>query len=109
MASLRVIPVSDLTQRVRFSPIAGLALVVYGTLRVVSLVTTVVLFRHWRFHGVHPQLWGWLAYGYDAGWYHRLETRWYAVPAGVMPPYSWFPGYPGVVDAVAWALPAILV
>jgi len=102
VTSLRVISVSDRAQPVRVPPTMAQALLVYGALRVVSLATTAFLLRHGRFQGLHANLWGWLAYGYDAGWYHRLETKWYASPPGVIPPYSWFPGYPAVIDAVAW-------
>jgi hypothetical protein len=94
----------------RLSPgVAGM--LVFAGIRVLSLVIAALLLRNGSFREVrHWSALRWMRAA-DAGNYQAIAAHGYTYPAGQLAHasvFSWFPGYPAVIDSVAW-LPGVTI
>lgn len=86
------------------SALAAYGMLIYAAARVLGLVVAALLLRRGRFQGLHLSL-AHLIVSWDGGRYLIIATHWYVYPAGDRYPDSilaWFPGYPAVIDTIAW-------
>jgi hypothetical protein len=87
-------------------PFAGM--LIYAGIRVIGLVIMAVALRHGKFAIVHWSLLHLLGSA-DGNHYMAIAAHGYIYPAGRLAHasvFSWFPGYPALIDTVAW-LPGV--
>jgi len=83
-------------------------MLIYAGIRVAGVALTAVALRHGNFRIVHWSLMRWLGSA-DGGHYLAIAAHGYTYPAGQLAHasvFSWFPGYPALIDAIAW-LPGV--
>ena len=83
---------------------------IYAGIRLLSVAMTAFMLQHGKYRAPHWSLFRW-ARSSDGGWYHTIATHGYAYPPGDLAHasvFSWFPGYPAVIDSIAW-LPGVTV
>jgi hypothetical protein len=83
---------------------------IYAGLRVLGVVIAAFLLRRGRYLRRHWSLVRWMRSA-DGGHYRAIALHGYAYPAGQLAHasvFSWFPGYPAVIDSIAW-LPGVTV
>ena len=89
-------------------PLAGT--LIYVGIRLVSVVMTAFLLGSGNYQRRHWSLIRWMRSS-DGGHYRDIAAHGYAYPAGQLAHasvFSWFPGYPAAIDALAW-LPWITI
>ncbi|MGD0069286.1 MAG: hypothetical protein ABSB76_38435 [Streptosporangiaceae bacterium] len=83
-------------------------MLIYAAIRLTGLALTAVALRHGNYRVVHWSLLHWLGSA-DGHHYMAIAAHGYTYPAGQLARaavFSWFPGYPALIDAVAW-LPGV--
>jgi hypothetical protein len=89
-------------------PVAGT--LIYAGIRLVSVVIIAIMLGHGRYRLLHWSLIRW-ARSSDGGHYRDIAAHGYTYPAGQLAHasvFSWFPGYPAVIDSIAW-MPGITI
>jgi hypothetical protein len=89
-------------------PLAGT--LIYVAIRLVSVAITAFMLRHGKYWQRHWSLLRWMRSS-DGGHYRAIAAHGYAYPPGQLAHasvFSWFPGYPAAIDALAW-LPWITI
>jgi hypothetical protein len=83
-------------------------MLIYAGIRAAGVALTAVALRSGNFRIVHWSLMRWLGSA-DGGHYLAIAAHGYTYPAGQLAHasvFSWFPGYPALIDAIAW-LPGV--
>jgi hypothetical protein len=83
---------------------------IYAGIRVLSVAMTAFVLRHGQYRKTHWSLVRW-ARSSDGGWYRTIAAHGYTYPPGDLAHasvFSWFPGYPAVIDSIAW-LPGVTI
>ena len=91
-------------------PLGLTGTLIYAGIRLLSVAMTAILLRHGKYRAPHWSLIRW-ARSSDGGWYHTIATHGYTYPPGDLAHasvFSWFPGYPAVIDSIAW-LPGVTI
>jgi hypothetical protein len=89
-------------------PVTGV--LIYAGIRVLSVALAAFLLGHGAYQGRHWSLIRFLRSS-DGGHYQYIAEHGYTYPPGQLAHasvFSWFPGYPAVIDALAW-LPFITI
>ena len=89
-------------------PVTGT--LIYAGIRLVSVVITAFMLGHGRYRLLHWSLIRWMRSS-DGGHYRAIAAHGYTYPVGQLAHasvFSWFPGYPAVIDSIAW-LPGITI
>jgi len=93
----------------RLSPgVAGM--LVFAGIRALSVAIAALLLGHGNYQLRHWSVVQWMKAA-DGGHYQAIAEHGYAYPAGQLAHasvFSWFPGYPAVIDSVAW-LPGVTI
>jgi len=90
--------------------LALIGVLIYAGIRVFGVAIVAFMLRHGRYRGNHWTLVRWMKAA-DGGHYRAIAIHGYAYPAGQLAHasvFSWFPGYPAVIDTIAW-LPGLTV
>jgi len=83
-------------------PLAGT--LIYLVIRLVSVAITAFLLGQGQYRMRHWSLLRWMRSS-DGGHYHDIAAHGYAYPAGQLAHasvFSWFPGYPALIDSLTW-------
>lgn len=91
-------------------PVPVLGVIVYAGIRVLSVALTAVALRHGIYLTRHRSLVQYSRSG-DGGHYWFIAVHGYAYPAGQLAHasgFSFFPGYPALIDSLAW-LPGVTI
>ena len=83
-------------------PLAGT--LIYLGIRLVSVAITAFLLAHGQYRMRHWSLLRWMRSS-DGGHYRDIAAHGYAYPPGQLAHasvFSWFPGYPALIDSLAW-------
>jgi hypothetical protein len=83
-------------------PLTGV--VVYAGIRLVSVTIIAFMIGHGRYRRRHWSLLQWIGSS-DGRHYRDIAAHGYAYPPGQLAHasvFSWFPGYPAAIDALAW-------
>jgi hypothetical protein len=91
-------------------PVPAAGALSYAGIRVISLVMAAFLLRHGKYRLRGWSLIRWMRSS-DGGHYRSIAAHGYAYPPGQLTHasvFSWFPGYPAAIDALAW-LPWITI
>jgi hypothetical protein len=80
------------------------AMAVFAASRLITVFTAVYLLPLGEFRSIHRSLWGWMVHSFDSNWYAIVAAHGYPstdamAKAGL---FKWFPGYPAVIDSIAW-------
>jgi hypothetical protein len=89
-------------------PLAGA--LIYAGIRLLGVVITAFMLGHGQYRLRHWSLLRWMRSN-DGGHYQAIAAHGYAYPPGQLAHasvFSWFPGYPAVIDSIAW-LPVITI
>ncbi len=89
-------------------PLAGT--LIFAGIRVLSVVIAAFLLGHGKYHLRDWSLVRWMRSS-DGGHYYAIAAHGYTYPAGQLAHasvFSWFPGYPAVIDSIAW-LPGVTI
>src|SRR5208282_1578799 len=89
-------------------PVTGM--LVFAGIRVLSVAVAAFLLGHGKYQLVHWSLVRW-ARSSDGGHYWAIAEHGYTYPPGQLAHasvFSWFPGYPAVIDSIAW-LPDVTI
>ncbi len=89
-------------------PLAGT--LIYAGIRLFGVAITAFMLGHGTYRLRHWSLLRWMRSN-DGGHYQAIAAHGYAYPPGQLAHasvFSWFPGYPAVIDAIAW-LPVITI
>jgi hypothetical protein len=89
-------------------PVTGM--LIFAAIRVVSVAFAAVLLRHGKYQLRHWSVVRWMRAS-DGGHYTAIAAHGYTYPAGQLAHasvFSWFPGYPAVIDSIAW-LPGVTI
>src|SRR5271166_4313742 len=89
-------------------PTSGM--LIYAGIRVLSVAIAAFLLGHGKYQLVHWSLVRWMRSS-DGGHYAAIAAHGYTYPAGQLAHasvFSWFPGYPAVIDSIAW-LPGVTI
>ena len=89
-------------------PVAGV--LIYAGIRALSVLIAAFLLRHGQYRQRGGSLVRWMSSS-DGGHYQAIAGHGYTYPAGQLAHasvFSWFPGYPGAIDAIAW-LPGVTI
>jgi hypothetical protein len=89
-------------------PVAGT--LIYAGIRLLGVAVTAFLLGHGTYRLRHWSLLRWMRSN-DGGHYQAIAARGYTYPPGQLAHasvFSWFPGYPAVIDSIAW-LPVITI
>ena len=89
-------------------PTSGM--LIYAGIRVLSVAIAAFLLGHGKYQLVHWSLVRWMRSS-DGGHYTAIAAHGYAYPAGQLAHasvFSWFPGYPALIDCIAW-LPGVTI
>ncbi len=85
-------------------------MLIYAGIRVLSVAIAAFLLRHGKYQLLHWSLVRWMRSS-DGGHYTAIAAHGYAYPAGQLAHasvFSWFPGYPALIDCIAW-LPGVTI
>ena len=83
-------------------PVAGM--LIYAGIRVLSVAIAAFMLGHGQYQLRHWSLLRWMTSS-DGGHYRAIALHGYTYPAGQLAHasvFSWFPGYPALIDALAW-------
>ncbi|HMI26244.1 MAG TPA: hypothetical protein VK594_17305 [Streptosporangiaceae bacterium] len=83
-------------------PVAGT--LIYAGIRLVSVAMIAFMLGHGNYRRRHWSLLQWMGSS-DGGHYRDIAAHGYAYPPGQLAHasvFSWFPGYPAAIDALAW-------
>lgn len=89
-------------------PVTGM--LIYAGIRVLGVAITAFLLEHGKYQLRHWSLIRWMRSS-DGGHYGAIAAHGYTYPAGQLAHasvFSWFPGYPAVIDSIAW-LPGVTI
>ena len=89
-------------------PVTGM--LIYAGIRVLSVAIAAFLLGHGKYRLLHWSLVRWMRSS-DGGHYTAIAAHGYTYPAGQLAHasvFSWFPGYPAVIDSIAW-LPGVTI
>jgi hypothetical protein len=89
-------------------PVAGV--LIYAGIRAFSVAITAYLLGHGQYRLRGWSLVRWMRSS-DGGHYQAIAAHGYTYPAGQLAHasvFSWFPGYPAVIDSIAW-LPGVTI
>jgi hypothetical protein len=89
-------------------PVTGT--LIYAGIRVLGVAITAFMLGHGKYRLVHWSLLRWMRSS-DGGHYRAIAAHGYTYPPGQLAHasvFSWFPGYPALIDAIAW-LPWITI
>src|SRR6266700_3703679 len=89
-------------------PVAGM--LIYAGIRLVSVAIVAIVLGHGQYRLLGWSLVRWMRSS-DGGHYRAIAEHGYTYPAGQLAHasvFSWFPGYPAVIDSIAW-LPWITI
>ncbi len=89
-------------------PVTGM--LIYAGIRVLGVAITAFLLGHGKYQLRHWSLVRWMRSS-DGGHYAAIAAHGYTYPAGQLAHasvFSWFPGYPAVIDSIAW-LPGVTI
>ena len=93
----------------RLTPaVAGM--LIYAGIRLLGVAITAFMLGHGKYRLRHWSLVQWMGSS-DGHHYAAIAAHGYAYPAGQLAHasvFSWFPGYPALIDAIAW-LPGVTV
>jgi hypothetical protein len=87
-------------------PVTGM--LIFAGIRLLGVVVAAFLLRHGRYQLRHWSLVRWMRAA-DGGHYLAIAAHGYTYPAGQLAHasvFAWFPGYPAVIDSIAW-LPGV--
>jgi hypothetical protein len=85
-------------------------MLIFAGIRVLSVAIAALLLGHGKYRLVHWSLVRWMRSS-DGGHYTAIAAHGYTYPAGQLAHasvFSWFPGYPAVIDSIAW-LPGVTI
>jgi hypothetical protein len=85
-------------------------MLIFAGIRVLSLAIAAFLLGHGKYQLVHWSLVRWMRSS-DGGNYTSIAVHGYTYPAGQLAHashFAWFPGYPAVIDSIAW-LPGVTI
>lgn len=83
---------------------------IYAGIRVLSVAVTAFILGHGSYRLRHWSLIRWMRSS-DGGHYQAIAAHGYTYPAGQLAHasvFSWFPGYPALIDSLAW-LPGVTI
>ena len=89
-------------------PVTGM--LIFAGIRVLSVAIAAFLLGHGKYRLPHGSLIRWMRSN-DGGHYTAIAAHGYTYPAGQLAHasvFSWFPGYPAVIDSIAW-LPGVTI
>ncbi len=89
-------------------PVTGM--LIFAGNRVLTVAVTAFLLGHGKYRLRHWSLVRWMRSS-DGGHYWAIAAHGYTYPAGQLDHasvFSWFPGYPAVIDSLAW-LPGVTI
>src|SRR6266566_3037662 len=89
-------------------PVAGM--LIYAGIRLVSVAIVAIVLGHGQYRLLGWSLVRWMRSS-DGGHYRAIAEHGYTYPAGQLAHasvLSWFPGYPAVIDSIAW-LPGVTI
>ena len=89
-------------------PVTGM--LIFAGIRVLSVAVAAFLLGHGKYQLLHWSLIRWMRSS-DGGHYWSIAAHGYTYPAGQLAHasvFSWFPGYPAVIDSIAW-LPGVTI
>ena len=89
-------------------PVTGM--LTFAGIRVLGVAVTIFLLGHGKYQLRHWSLIRWMKSS-DGGNYWAIAAHGYTYPAGQLAHasvFSWFPGYPAVIDSIAW-LPGVTI
>ncbi len=89
-------------------PVTGM--LIFAGIRVLSVAVAAFLLGHGKYQLRHWSLVRWMRSS-DGGHYWSIAAHGYTYPAGQLAHasvFSWFPGYPAVIDSIAW-LPGVTI
>ena len=89
-------------------PVTGM--LTFAGIRVLGVAVTIFLLGHGKYQLRHWSLIRWMKSS-DGGHYGAIAAHGYTYPAGQLAHasvFSWFPGYPAVIDSIAW-LPGVTI
>ena len=89
-------------------PLAGT--LIYAGIRLLGVAITAFVLGHGQYRLRHWSLLRWMRSN-DGGHYQAIAAHGYTYPPGQLAHasvFSWFPGYPAVIDSIAW-LPVITI
>jgi hypothetical protein len=89
-------------------PLAGT--LVFAGIRLLSVAIAAFLLGHGTYQLRHWSVVRWMRSS-DGGHYYAIAAHGYSYPAGQLAHasvFSWFPGYPAVIDSIAW-LPGVTI
>jgi hypothetical protein len=95
------------TQRLSL-PVTGM--LIFAGIRLLGVAVAAFLLGHDKYRLVHWSLVRWMKSS-DGGHYSAIAAHGYTYPAGQLAHasvFSWFPGYPAVIDSIAW-LPGVTI
>jgi hypothetical protein len=85
-------------------------MLIFAGIRVLSVAVAAFLLGHGKYQLRHWSLVRWMRSS-DGGHYWSIAAHGYTYPAGQLAHasvFSWFPGYPAVIDSIAW-LPGVTI
>ena len=85
-------------------------MLIFAGIRVLSVAVAAFLLGHGKYQLRHWSLVRWMRSS-DGGHYWSIAAHGYTYPAGQLAHasvFSWFPGYPAVIDCIAW-LPGVTI
>ncbi len=91
-------------------PVPAIGALVYAGIRLISVFIAAFMLGHGKYRLRGWSLIRWMRSS-DGGHYRAIAAHGYAYPAGQLAHasvFSWFPGYPAAIDALAW-LPWITI
>ena len=89
-------------------PVTGM--LTFAGIRVLGVAVAIFLLGHGKYQLRHWSLVRWMKSS-DGGHYSAIAAHGYTYPAGQLAHasvFSWFPGYPAVIDSIAW-LPGVTI
>ena len=89
-------------------PMSGM--LIFAGIRLLGVAVAAFLLGHDKYRLVHWSLVRWMKSS-DGGHYSAIAAHGYTYPAGQLAHasvFSWFPGYPAVIDSIAW-LPGVTI
>jgi hypothetical protein len=89
-------------------PVTGM--LIFAGIRLLGVAVAAFLLGHDKYRLVHWSLVRWMKSS-DGGHYSAIAAHGYTYPAGQLAHasvFSWFPGYPAVIDSIAW-LPGVTI
>ena len=89
-------------------PVTGM--LIFAGIRLLSVAVAAFLLGHGQYRLRHWSLVRWMRSS-DGGHYAAIAAHGYTYPAGQLAHasvFSWFPGYPAVIDSIAW-LPGVTI